>query len=82
MKFKNSSSWDFPGGPVVQTSPSNAEDVGSVPGWGAKIPHFSWPRKQNIKWKQSTKTLKMIHILKKSFKLLKKNPVPNHKSQA
>ena len=33
--------WDFPGGPVVKTSPSNAEGAGSIPGWGAKIPHAS-----------------------------------------
>ena len=24
--------WDFPGGPVVKTLPSNAEDLGSIPG--------------------------------------------------
>ena len=32
---------DFPGGLVVETSPSNAGYVGSIPGWGAKIPHAS-----------------------------------------
>ena len=31
---------DFPG-PVVKNLPSNAGDVGSVPGWGSKIPHAS-----------------------------------------
>ena len=31
--------WDFPGGPVVKNSPSNARDVGSIPGQGTKIPH-------------------------------------------
>ena len=31
---------------VVKTSPSNAEAVDSVPHWGAKIPHASWPKKQ------------------------------------
>ena len=31
--------WDFPGGPVVETTPSNAEDTGSIPGWGTKMPH-------------------------------------------
>ena len=29
---------DFPGSPVVKTSPSNAGGAGSIPGWGAKIP--------------------------------------------
>ena len=40
---------DFPGGPVVKTSPSNAGGEGLIPGWGAKIPHVSWPKSQNIK---------------------------------
>ena len=30
---------DFPGGPVVKNSPSNAEEVGSIPGQETKIPH-------------------------------------------
>ena len=30
---------DFPGGPVVKKQPSNAGDVGLIPGWGTKIPH-------------------------------------------
>ena len=31
--------WDFPGGPVVETLPSSAGVVGSIPDLGAKIPH-------------------------------------------
>ena len=30
---------DFPGVPVVKNLPYNAGDVGSIPGWGTKIPH-------------------------------------------
>ena len=30
---------DFPRGPVVKNSPSNAGDAGSIPGRGTKIPH-------------------------------------------
>ena len=29
---------DFRGGPVVENQPSIAGDMGSIPGWGAKIP--------------------------------------------
>ena len=29
---------DFPGGSVVKTLPSNAGDMGLIPGWGARIP--------------------------------------------
>ena len=43
---------DFPRGPVVKTLPSNIGGLGSMPGWGAKIPHASWPKNQNIKQKQ------------------------------
>ena len=30
---------DFRGGPLVRDLPSNAGDMGSIPGWGIKIPH-------------------------------------------
>ena len=30
---------EFSGGPVVKNQPSDAEDIGSIPGWGIKIPH-------------------------------------------
>ena len=32
---------DFPGGPVVKVRlcASNAEDMGSILGWGGKVPH-------------------------------------------
>ena len=29
---------NFPGGPVVKKPPPNAQDMGSVPFWGTKIP--------------------------------------------
>ena len=35
--------WDFPGGPVVKNLPSNAGDVGSIPGQVTKIPHAMGP---------------------------------------
>ena len=30
---------DFPDDTMVKNPPSNAEGMGSIPGWGAKIPH-------------------------------------------
>ena len=68
--------WDFLGGPVVRTSPSNAGGVGLIPGGRAKIPHASQPKKkrkeknQNIKQKQYCKKFnkdlkKMVNIKKK-----------------
>ena len=35
---------DFPGGPAVRTSPSNAGGVGLISGQGAKISCTSWPK--------------------------------------
>ena len=46
---------DFPGGPVVKSSPSSAEGTGSIPGWRAKTVHTSGPKNQNIKQKQYCK---------------------------
>ena len=42
---------DFPGSPVVDSPPSKAGSVGSITSWGARIPHTSWPKHQNIKQK-------------------------------
>ena len=42
---------DFPGGPVVKTSLSNAVGMGSILGQGDKIPHALRPKTQNIKQK-------------------------------
>ena len=58
---------DFLGGLVVKTLPSNAGGVGLIPGKGAKIPHASWLKNQNIKSRSnivinSIKTLKIVHI--------------------
>ena len=37
--LKRNFTWDYPGGPVVKNTSSNAGDVGSIHGWGTKIPH-------------------------------------------
>ena len=34
-------SWDFPGGPVVKNPPTNAGNVGSIPGPGTEIPRVT-----------------------------------------
>ena len=38
---KKEKDWDLPGGPVFENLPSNAGDVGSIPGRGIKISHLS-----------------------------------------
>ena len=66
---------DFPGGPVVKTSPSNAGGEGSIPLWGAKIFHASWPKNQDIKRSNvltnSIKTFKNHVHQKKILKRMK-----------
>ena len=39
--FKTYQIRDFPGDPVVKNPPSNAGDVGLIPGQGTKVPHDS-----------------------------------------
>ena len=39
ISYIKNQGWDFPGGPVVKNLPSNAEDEGSIPGRGIKIPY-------------------------------------------
>ena len=57
---------------MVKTSSSDAEGASLIPHQEAKIPHASWPKKQNIKQKQYcnklNKALKIVHIKKKSLK--------------
>lgn len=47
--IKRRSNRDFLSGPVVRASPSNGGGwgTGSIPGWGAGIPHALWPGNQN-----------------------------------
>ena len=49
--YKTKSIRDFLGGPVVKNPPFNAGGAGLIPGRGAKIPHASGPKNQNIKQK-------------------------------
>ena len=66
LHCENRGNWDFPGSPVVKTSPSCAEGRGSISGLGSKIPCASQPEHQNIKQKQLERLLKMI-LKKKSL---------------
>ena len=44
--------WDLFSGDPVKTLPSNAGGASLISGWGAKIPHVSLPKNQDIKLKQ------------------------------
>ena len=43
---------NFPGSPVVKTLHFQCRQYDSVPAWGSKILHATWPKNQNIKQKQ------------------------------
>ena len=59
---------------MVETLPSSAGHAGLIPGQGAKIPHASGPKSQNIRQKQyCNKCNKMVHIKR----ILKKKKVTN-----
>ena len=73
---------------MVKTLPSNAGGAGSIPGRGAKIPHASQPRNQNIKQKQycnkfnkdfkngpHQKNLKKNQNLKEKINKIKRNKI-------
>ena len=55
LYFKRLLCGDFPGSLVVETSPSNVEGMGWIPGQEAKLLHVSWPKNPNIKHKQYCK---------------------------
>ena len=66
---------DYPGGPLIKTSPSKAGGASSIPDQKAKIPHASGPKSTKGKNRSnivtnSIKTFKMVHTKKK-----KKNPI-------
>ena len=64
---------DLGGGPVVKASFSNAGGEGSIPGQGAKIPHASWSKNQNMKKKKKSNII--TNSIKKFFR--KKIVCPN-----
>ena len=52
---------------MVKTSPSNAGDGGSIPGWGSKIPHALWPKKKKKKKTQNIKQKQYCNKFSKNF---------------
>ena len=62
--------WDLPQVQWLRLHLPMQGGSSSITGWGAKIPHASWPKKQNRKQKKNIvtnliMTLKMVHIKKK-----------------
>ena len=46
--------WNFPGGLVVKNPPSNAGDMGSIPGQGTRIPHAAGQVSPRTSTREST----------------------------
>ena len=57
--------WDFPGGPVVKTLPSNADGAGSIPGQGTGILYALWL--QNKQTKRPIKQKQYFNKFNKDF---------------
>ena len=53
---------ELPWWSVTKTSPSGAGGLGSIPGWGAGIPHSSQPKGKNITVMNSVKALKIVVV--------------------
>ena len=69
---------EVPGYPVINTSLSSAGGLSSVPGWGTKIPHTSWPKNQSIKQKQYCNKLKNDLKKKRKVRRRQKKKKPHH----
>ena len=52
---------------MVETLPSNAVGVGSIPAQGTKVPHASWPENQNKNQKQYCNKLKKKNLIIKNI---------------
>ena len=62
-KYDEKDRGDFPGGPEVKTSPSNAGGASSVSDQEAKIPHASRPKYQTIKQKQYCNKFRIFIVI-------------------
>ena len=60
------SSWDFPGGPVVQSLFSNAGDLSLIPVWGTGILHAVGNWSCMPQWKIPNNTTKIWHARAKT----------------
>ena len=69
---------DFPGGPVVKTSPSNAGGVGSIPGKGSRVRELG----SHVPWGQNPKNIRnRSKIVTSSIKTKKKKKGPHQKRE-
>ena len=59
---------DFPYGPVVKMSPSNADDAGLIPGWGIKMSQVLWAKKKKKKKQYCNKFDKDFYKKQNAFK--------------
>ena len=60
--FKMHHSRDSPGGPVVRTLRFHCQGLGSIPGWGTKIPKATWHGQKIEKKTPKCITLTSAHV--------------------
>ena len=73
-EIQRESQGDVPGGPMVNTLPSNTQCTGSIPGQGAKILHALQLKIQSIKKQQTQYCNRFIKALKKERGPMKPHP--------
>ena len=70
--------WDLPAGPVVKNLPSNARDMGSIPGRGTKIPHAT----EQLSPRATTREKAECHNYRALAPQLERNPRATRKDPA
>ena len=59
LRMLRDCTWDFSGGPVVKTPCFQCRGMGSILGWGTKIPHVTCPEKKEKKIEACTWSYKL-----------------------
>ena len=59
LRMLRDCTWDFSGGPVVKTPCFQCRGMGSILGWGTKIPHVTCPEKKKKKIEACTWSYKL-----------------------
>ena len=67
---------DILGGPVVKNLSSNVGNMGSIPGWGTKIPHTIGQLSLHVTTREDCTLQQRVHMLQQRASTVKKNVFP------
>ena len=63
---------DILGGPVVKSLSSNVGNMGSIPGWGTKIPHTTGQLSFHVTTREDCTLQQRVHMLQQRASTVKK----------